>query len=167
MFFNALFTLALTGFLGSHVEALAMNVRQVPCVTLPYGSYTIASEETGWLLQPYHHARSPPAIISYEEPPAGQLGVWTLTAAPQNSYFLRNVGENLPVATLDYGVAPQPYTAPESVGAVAFAIQCAGNGTYVVKLPTADAVWTAPPGAWVKLYGANGSIIQRFRFTAV
>ncbi|KAF9555278.1 hypothetical protein CPC08DRAFT_766037 [Agrocybe pediades] len=167
MLFNALFTYALTGLLGAQVGAFAMNVRQVPCVTLAYGSYTIASEETGWLLRPYHHSHAPPAIVSYQDPPAGQLGVWTLTAAPQNSYFLRNVGENLPVATLDYGGAPQPYTAPESVGAFAFAIQCAGNGTYVIKRPTEDAVWTAAPGAWVKLFGANGDINQRFRFTAV
>jgi len=133
------------------------------CVVLAPGQYTIAAAGTGWQLRPYHHSHAPPAIDSHAEAPTGQLGVWSLTNAPQGAYYIKNVGENANVAVLSFS-GPQPYTS-SSEDAVPFAIQCAGNGRYVIKNPVADELWTAPPDAWVKILGANGDITQQFIFT--
>ncbi|KAH9478944.1 hypothetical protein JR316_0009407 [Psilocybe cubensis] len=165
MRFNTFYLSALVAMQSLITGASPLESRQ-GCAVLTPGQYTIASAGTGWKLRPYHHSHAPPAINTLEEEPTGQLGVWSITSAPQSAYYITNVGENAPVLTLQYGGAPQPYT---SWGAspVAFAIQCAGNGKYVIKNPVADEVWTAEPGAWVKILGANGDISQRFVFTAV
>ncbi|KDR74224.1 hypothetical protein GALMADRAFT_249966 [Galerina marginata CBS 339.88] len=135
------------------------------CVVLSPGKYTISLAATGWQLRPFHHAFAPPAIESHQDAPTGQLGVWSLTNAPQSAYYISNVGEGNVVSTLSFS-GLQPYTTSVG-GAVAFAIQCAGNGTYVIKNPTADEVWNAEPDAWVKIIGAKGDISQRFLFQKV
>jgi hypothetical protein len=130
------------------------------CHVLAPGQYTIATADNGWLLQYYSHAMSAPGIISHAVPPVGQRGVWELTNAPQAAYYIRNVGENANVTVFSNYGRPMPITGP----AEAFAIQCAGGGTYVIKNPVADELWTAAPDALVNISGANGDITQRFLF---
>ncbi|PPQ94609.1 hypothetical protein CVT25_011403 [Psilocybe cyanescens] len=165
MRFSTFYLSALLAIQSFTTNAAPLEIRS-ECSVLAPGQYIISSAETGWKLRPYHHSHAPPAINTLETEPTGQSGVWLITGAPQSAYYITNVGENAPVLTLQYGGAPQPYTA-WGADAVAFAIQCAGAETYVIKNPVADEVWTADPGAWVKILGANGDISQRFIFTPV
>jgi len=160
MYFKNLIISSLLAFCG--LGAIASPLESRACVVLAPGHYTISAAGTGWQLRPYHHSHAPPAINSLQDAPSGQLGVWSITNAPQSAYYIKNVGENANVATLQFS-GKQPYTT-SGEGPVAFAIQCAGNGRYVIKNPVADELWTAEAGAWVKILGANGDIAQQFLF---
>ncbi|KAH9478943.1 hypothetical protein JR316_0009406 [Psilocybe cubensis] len=165
MRFNALYLPALVAIQSLITAASPLESGQ-GCAVLTPGQYTISLAETGWKLRPFHRSHSPPAITNLEEEPVGLSGVWSITPAPQSAYYITNAADNAPVLTLVFGGVLQPYTS-WGESPVAFAIQCAGGGTYIIKNPVADEVWTAEPGAWVKIFGANGDISQRFVFTAV
>ncbi|KAF8169796.1 hypothetical protein BJ912DRAFT_1066959 [Pholiota molesta] len=109
-------------------------------------------------------------------PPQGNVGTFTLTSAEEGGFHILNVEEGLTVATLVESNLTLPeaaFTAPPST----YAIQCAGNGKFVIKVVDEDLLWTTIPGtrvgdaqqgvATVEMLPADGSDAQRFLLNAL
>ncbi|KJA25318.1 hypothetical protein HYPSUDRAFT_37817 [Hypholoma sublateritium FD-334 SS-4] len=182
LFSDKFFSLAFIAAASVLRTSAAPTSRAQSCVILAPGKYSIQSVglpgELAGVGQPFD-AVFP--IIFEKAAPQGNLGVWTLTNADQGGYTIFNVGSgrNVTTGALPESQLPLPVLSVPGTQGVTYAIQCAGNGEYVIKAVDADMVWTTLPAtgpgeepveeglATMVIEPASGSDEQHFIFNAL
>ncbi|KAF8957036.1 hypothetical protein BDZ97DRAFT_1848077 [Flammula alnicola] len=144
-FFKSLLAMSLLA-MGSVVHTAAIAA---PCLLIQPGNYNIESVGfTGELLNVGSPTGEGNIIVLEKAPPQGQLGVWTLTNADQGGFHILNVELARNVSTLHL-IESNLFLAQVALAgapATTYAIECAGNGEYVIKNVTDDQLWTTVAG---------------------
>ncbi|KJA25304.1 hypothetical protein HYPSUDRAFT_76045 [Hypholoma sublateritium FD-334 SS-4] len=166
-----------TGVLHTYA---APTSRTQSCAILAPGNYSIQSVALPGELVGVGQPFSEGFTLALEKaPPPGNLGVWTLTNADQGGYTILNVelGRNVTTGALPESQLPLPVLPVPVTHGITYAIQCAGNGEYVIKAVDADLLWTTLPGTGIAdmeegvasmvMEPASGSEEQHFIFNAL
>ncbi|KAJ7913323.1 hypothetical protein B0H13DRAFT_2005261 [Mycena leptocephala] len=98
----------------------------------------------------------------------GDFGVWDRDELSADKYIFTNHGTGQEISVNEDN--DHLVTSSEAPGTV-FAVESAGGGEFVIKLPNADSVWeaifdgTSPIFGRIALRPASGSVYQRWKFT--
>ncbi|KAJ7855550.1 hypothetical protein B0H13DRAFT_2079507 [Mycena leptocephala] len=107
-------------------------------------------------------------LVGQGASPPGDFGVWDRDEISADNYVFTNHGTGQEInvnETNDHLITSSE--APATV----FAVESAGGGEFVIKLPNADSVWeaifdgTSPIYGRIALRPASGSVYQRWTFT--
>ncbi|KAJ7821282.1 hypothetical protein B0H13DRAFT_2377429 [Mycena leptocephala] len=107
-------------------------------------------------------------LVGQGASPPGDFGVWDRDEIRADNYVFTNHGTGQEISvneTNDHLITSSE--APATV----FAVESAGGGEFVIKLPNADWVWeaifdgTSPIYGRIALRPASGSVYQRWTFT--
>ncbi|KAJ7887927.1 hypothetical protein B0H13DRAFT_1888682 [Mycena leptocephala] len=127
-----------TGFQAPMAMSCSINVLSVSdsavAHSLEPGFYHIR-DFMGTQLRSYEH--DDPVFVSLTKEYPGPFGEWKVATAPDGAYIISNVGLESPVYVGDDGTIIAGHHE-----AVPFAIQPAGDNTFVVKAVYEDLVWT-------------------------
>ncbi|KAJ7307649.1 hypothetical protein DFH08DRAFT_1051506 [Mycena albidolilacea] len=130
--------------------------------SLEPGLYRILDVPTGTLLRDY--SRDGPVFVSLTKEWPGDFAVWKVEEAQDGAVIISNIGLGSPVYAGNDKTIIAGYERPP----VPFAIESAGDDTFVIKSVFEDLVWTRKnPGSVrsdVQLRPANGDDSQKWRF---
>ncbi|KAF8180123.1 hypothetical protein BJ912DRAFT_636200 [Pholiota molesta] len=150
------------------------------CFIPPPGNYSLQSVAfTGELVGLGQPNGVGFTLVMEKAPPQGNLGVWTLTNADQGGFHILNVEETFTVSTIHFVESNLflPEAAVAGTPPSTYAIQCAGNGEFVIKAVDDDLLWTTVPGtrpgdeqqgvSTLQMLPADGSNEQHFLLNAL
>lgn len=106
-------------------------------------------------------------LVGQGASPPGDLGVWDRGELGADSYVFTNRGTGQKISVND---GNDHLVTSIDVPATVFAVEAAGQGEFVIKLPYADSVWvaifdgTSPIFGRIALRPASGSAFQRWTF---
>ncbi|KAJ6603512.1 hypothetical protein DFH09DRAFT_1301299 [Mycena vulgaris] len=109
-----------------------------------------------------YEQEAPVFVLSTPEDP-GEFAVWKVSNLQNGGVTISNIGLDSPVYARDDKIRAGYEIAP-----VRFAIEAAGDNTFVVKSVNEDLVWTLnTPEIFVKLRRASREDVQKWRFVPV
>ncbi|KAJ7307650.1 hypothetical protein DFH08DRAFT_1051508 [Mycena albidolilacea] len=130
--------------------------------SLEPGAYRILDVPTNTWLRDYN--RDGPVFVSLTREWPGDFAVWKVEEAQDGAVIISNIGLGSPVYAGNDKAIIAGYERPP----VPFAIESAGDDTFVIKSVFEDLVWTRKnPGSVrseVQLRPANGDDSQKWRF---
>ncbi|KAJ7121105.1 hypothetical protein C8R44DRAFT_736791 [Mycena epipterygia] len=128
---------------------------------LPAGDYLIFNVATNSQVRSY--TPNGPIFISRTREFPGPFGTWTLEPANEDAFTIRNLGLGLPT----FVDGDKNVISGDNDDPVSFAVESAGENTYIIKVPNADLVWTVDPNtikSTVHLEPQSGSSAQLWTF---
>ncbi|KAJ7807905.1 hypothetical protein B0H14DRAFT_2609282 [Mycena olivaceomarginata] len=145
--------------LGSAIRVASASAA---AYNLEPGLYRILDVPMGTLLRDY--SKDGPVFVSLTREWPGDFAVWKVEEARNGAVIISNIGLGSPV----YAGNDKTITAGLERPPVPFAIESAGDNTFVIKSVFEDLVWTRKnPGSVrseVQLRPANGDDSQKWRF---
>ncbi|KAJ7203854.1 hypothetical protein GGX14DRAFT_143245 [Mycena pura] len=182
--FSKIFTLGLaaltlvgaapaTGFQSPMGISCSINVQAGTGATGSAGAYSDIGPGRYLILdfprntQLRSYTEDDPVFVSLTREFPGPFGEWDLRPASEGAFIISNVGLHSPVYAGDERTIIAGHARP----AVPFAVQAAGDGTFVVKSVNEDLLWTrTTPNnvrSEVQLRPADGGDAQRWRFLSI
>ncbi|KAJ7258908.1 hypothetical protein C8J57DRAFT_1340556 [Mycena rebaudengoi] len=107
-------------------------------------------------------------LVGQAAAPPGNFGIWERTELSADKYVFQNLGTGQWIAV--NGANNHLVTVNGANNATVFAVESAGGGEFVIKLPDADSVWAALFDGTSPIFGriimspAIGSALQRWTF---
>ncbi|KAJ7807917.1 hypothetical protein B0H14DRAFT_2609294 [Mycena olivaceomarginata] len=148
--------------LGSAIRVASLHSASAAAYSLEPGLYRILDVPTSTWLRDY--SQDEPVFVSLTKEWPGDFAVWKVEEAQNGAVIISSIGLGSPVYAgndktiiAGYGRAPVP-----------FAIESAGDNTFVIKSVFEDLVWTRKDSrsvrSEVQLRPANGEDSQKWRF---
>ncbi|KAF7368154.1 hypothetical protein MVEN_00134400 [Mycena venus] len=158
-----------TGFQSPMAISCSLNVQtaaaSAAAKSLDPGRYLILDIPRKTQLRSY--AKDDPVFVSLTLEYPGAFGVWEVKPAKEGAFTITNLGLGSPA----YAGNDKKVMAGKNGAQASFAIEAAGDDTFVVKSVNEDLVWTrTTPNAvrsQVQLQPANGGEEQKWKFVRV
>ncbi|KAJ7486888.1 hypothetical protein FB451DRAFT_1168268 [Mycena latifolia] len=107
-------------------------------------------------------------LVGQAAAPPGNFGIWERSELSADKYIFQNLGTGQWITVNEAN--NHLVTVNGRANATVFAVESAGGGEFVIKLPNADSVWealfdgTSPIFGRIILRPASGSVLQRWTF---